>query len=119
MEQRKIAVFDGNFRLAAIVKSPTQLRNMMGVGMSEIQRTLSGERITCNGYYLRYIPKDIILDVDDLGAEIMLDFDEQCGLDMRIYATSKQKRSEILLESEFMKIKDSRYKRYNYKNRKK
>jgi len=119
MERGKIAVFDGNYRLAAIVKSSTQLKNMLGVGMTELQRTLAGERITCNGYYLRYIPKSIILDVDDLGTDIMLDFDEQCGVDMRIYATSRQRRSEILLESEFRKIKDSRYKRYNYKNKKK
>lgn len=119
MATRSIAVFDGNFRLAAIVKGTTQLKNMLGVGMTDIQRTLSGDRITCNGYYLRYIPKDIILDVDDLGHEIMFDLDIQCGVDMRIYATSKQKRSEIILESEFLKIKDSRYKRYNYKNRKK
>lgn len=119
MKTAKIAVFDANFRLAAIFNSPTQLRNIMGVGITELQRSFSGERITCNGYYVRRIPKDIILDVDDLGAEIMLDFDEQCGVDMRIYATSRQKRSEILLESEFRKIMNSRYKKYNYKNKKK
>lgn len=105
--------------LAAIVKSTTQLKNMLGVGMSDVQRALTGERITCNGYYIRNIPKEIILDVDDLGVDNVLDFDAQCGVDMRIYATSKQRRSEILLESEFMEIKDSKYKRYNYKNKKK
>jgi hypothetical protein len=114
MTKEKIAVFDASFKLVAIVSNKTQLKNLMGVSPTEIYQTLDAVRITCKKYYLRYIPKDIILDVDDLGKNLLLDFDQQCGLDMRVYTTRSQDKRSIILESELAEFVGNMSKRYAY-----
>ena len=118
MGREKIAVFDANFRLVAIVCNKTQLIKLMGVSPTEIYQTLDAVRITCKKYYLRYIPEDTILDVDDLGEDLLIDFDQQCGLDMRVYVTRSQDKRGIILESDLVKFYDNMGKRYAYGKRK-
>lgn len=118
MATRKIAVFDPQLKLIAVSSGISQLAKLMGVGTGEISRAIRGERVCCKGFYIRYIPKDIMIDVDDIGNDELLEFDlEQCGVDRLIYATRTQKKTGILLESEFVKIRGSKYKHYSFTNK--
>lgn len=120
MEQRKIAVFDSKLKLVAISSGIGKLAKIMGVGTGDILRAIRGDRICCNGSYFRYIPEDTIIDMDEIGKVDLIDFDlDWCGEDRLIYTTGLQKRNAIIRESEFAKIRDSRYKRYNFNNLKK
>jgi len=117
MTAKKIAIFDPQLKLVAVASGVSQLAKLMDVGTGEISRAIRGERVCCKGFYIRYIPKDIVIDVDDIGNDELLEFDKECNVDRYIYATRSQKKTGILLESEFEKIKDSKYKHYTFTNK--
>jgi len=113
---RKIAIFDSQLKLVAVACGISQLTKLMKKDSGSIIRALRGERVACGKFYPRYIPDDTIIEMDDLGKLDLLDFDlNWLKEDRLIYATRNQKRSGIILESEFLKIRDSKYKHYTYK----
>ena len=58
------------------------------------------------------------MDIDDFGLDL-IEFDLEVLQDDRfIYTTRNQKRTEIIKESEFSKIRDNRRKRYTFNNTK-
>lgn len=121
MKTNKIAVFDPQLRLVAIASGISQLAKLMRVGTGELLRASKGERICCKGYYIRYIPQHLMIDVDDIGVDELTEFDlGECNEDRLIYTTRNQKSTGIILESEFVKLRESKYRHYTYnKNKKK
>ncbi len=121
METKRVAIFDSQRKLVAIAASVKRLANMMGVSTGTVLRAVKGERIACKGFYIRYIEDDVEMEVEDIGKASLLKFDLDINeTDRLIYTTRNQKKSEVILESEFVKIESSKYKRYNYnKNKKK
>ena len=117
---KKIAIFSPQYKLVAISSCISSLAKLIGTDTGSLLRAIKGERVTCNGFYPRFIPDDTIIDVDDLGVVNLLEFDlEILGEDRFVYTTRKQRRSEIIKESEFIKIRNNRYKRYTFNNSKK
>ena len=92
---------------------------MMGVSTGTVLRAVKGERIACKGFYIRYIEDDVEMEVEDIGKASLLKFDLDINeTDRLIYTTRNQKRTEIIRESEFSKIRDNRRKRYTFNNTK-
>ena len=115
---RRIAVSSPQLKLVAISNGISSLAKLMGTDTGSLLRAIKGERVTCNGFYPRFVPDDIIMDIDDFGLDL-IEFDLEVLQDDRfIYTTRNQKRTEIIKESEFSKIRDNRRKRYTFNNTK-
>lgn len=115
---RRIAVFSPQLKLVAISNGISSLAKLMGTDTGSLLRAIKGERVTCNGLYPRFVPDDLIMDIDDFGFDL-IKFDLEVLQDDRfIYTTRNQKRTEIIRESEFSKIRDNRRKRYTFNNTK-
>ncbi len=115
---KKIALFDSQLKLIAIVNGISQLSKMISKDTGSILRAITGERIACGNYYPRFIPDDTIIDMDDLGALDLIEFDNENGNgDRLIYVNRNMKRSGIIKESDYEAIRDSKYKLYKYSNK--
>ena len=115
---RRIAVFSPQLKLGAISNGISSLAKLMGTDTGSLLRAIKGERVTVNGFYPRFVPDDLIMDIDDFGLDL-IEFDLDVLQDDRfIYTTRNQKRTEIIKESEFSKIRDNRRKRYTFNNTK-
>ncbi len=105
---KKVAVFDSQFKLISVVSGISQLAKMMSWDSGSILRAIKGERLSCNSFYLRFVPDDMIIDMDEIGIVDLIEFDlDWLKEDRYVYATRNQKRSDIILESE-MRIKRER-----------
>lgn len=103
---QRILAFGANLRLAAVFNSYNEIERMTGKKHQSILKCCKGEIISCLGYYWRELHPDIIIDVDeDIDKLTLLQYDGVIGEDRKIYATSKMKRSEVILESQYNKFK--------------
>ena len=97
----KILAFDKTHKLAAIFSSHNEAERMVGVTHQVLLRCCKGDTITAKTMYWREVPPDQILDIDDIGTLSLIEYDSVVGIDRRIYATSSQKKSEVILSSQY------------------
>lgn len=97
----KILAFNKNYRLAAIFSSYNEAERIVGVSHQVLLRCCKGETITVKSMYWREVPGDQILDIDDVGELNLIEYDAEVGCDRRIYATSSQKKGEVILSSQY------------------
>ena len=100
-----VAVFNSRYVLTAIFGSIKELSKATGVVRQSIIKAVYGDTISVKGYYLRAIPNEIVLDMDDIGTLNMFAFDKAAGNpDRKIYGGSKmRKRLDIIMESQHKK----------------
>lgn len=103
-----VAVFNSRYVLIAIFGSIKELSKATGVVRQSIIKAVYGDTISVKDYYLRAIPKNLILDADDIGKLNMFDFDKEAGNpDRKIYGGCKmRKRLDIIMESQHKKYKN-------------
>ncbi len=117
---KKIAVFGPNHKLIAITGGISQASRLIGADTGSLLRALNGERITCGGLYVRWIPEDTVVDMDDLNKADLIEFDlEWLEEDRLVYTTRRRKRNNVIKESDFVKIRGDRYRQYNFNTNKK
>ncbi len=104
-----VAMFNSRYILIAVFGSIKEVSKVTGVVRQSIIKAVYGDTISVKDYYLRAIPKDIVLDVDDIGKLNMFAFDKEAGHpDRKIYGGSRmRKRLDIIMESQ--------HKKYNHK----
>ena len=97
---KRLVAFNASMTLSAIFQSMVHVRNMSGKSHHTVMYAASGEQITALGYYWRFVPENVIVDLDDLGKLHMLDFDRECGINRLVHKTSKWKYNDLVMESE-------------------
>ena len=101
----RVLAFDSQYRLSAIFRSISEASTLCGALRQSIIKAVYGDIISVKGRYWRAVPKDIEIEHDDIGSLSLLDFDEMCGEDRRIYATRDMRKGSAILESEFLNKK--------------
>ncbi len=106
-EPTSVAIFNSKYLLIGIFGSIKEVSKITGVVRQSIIKAVYGDTISVNGYYLRAIPNDIILDIDDIGKLNMISFDKAVGNpDRKIYQKGKMKsRLNIIMESQHEKYR--------------
>lgn len=99
-----IMAFDANYRLCAIFRSVTEAAHMTGIGACSISQAVSGKMISSQGKYWRAIPKDTIIDSDDLSSYTVFDADKDLRQDRLVYVNSKMGRGEVIMSSKRGKL---------------
>lgn len=97
-----VAVFNSRYLLTAIFGSIKEVSKFTGVVRQSIIKAVYGDTITVKDYYLRAIPNDVVLDLDDIGKLTMIEFDKEAGTpDRKVYKKARmKKRLDIIMESQ-------------------
>lgn len=100
-----VAVFNSRYVLSGIFGSIKEVSKVTGVVRQSIIKAVYGDIISVKGCYLRAIPNDTILDIDDIGTLTLFAFDKEVGNpDRKIYKSSRMKRRlDIIMESQHKK----------------
>lgn len=100
-----VAVFNSRYILSGIFGSIKEVSKVTGVVRQSIIKAVYGDIISVKGCYLRAIPNDTILDIDDIGTLTLFAFDKEVGNpDRKIYKSSRMKRRlDIIMESQHKK----------------
>ncbi len=101
-----VAVFNFYYKLIGIFGSIKEVSKVTGVVRQSIIKAVYGDTISVNNLYLRAIPPDLIIDIDDIGKLTLFEFDKAAhNPDRKIYSTRKKSRQHIIMESEHKKNK--------------
>lgn len=101
-----IICFDRWLRLCGIFSSYLIAEQTTGLKHQVIQRCCDGSLISAKKMYWRKVPSDVIIDIDDLQSLTLIEFDSQAGENRIIYKTSRMKKGDNILESEYLKLKE-------------
>lgn len=91
-EPKRVLVFNQMKRLVAICQSVNATAEMFKTSVQSIFYVCSGKSISCNGYYFRKLDDEIEVTFDDLGVLTIQEYDSLCGVERKIYPTSKMTR---------------------------
>lgn len=100
-----VAVFNSKYLLTGFFGSIKEVSRLTGVVRQSIIKAVYGDTISVRGSYLREIPNDVILDIDDIGKLNMFEFDKAAdNPDRKIYKGQRmRKRLNIIMESQHPK----------------
>lgn len=100
--RKPVAVFNSSYKLIAIYRSIKEAATLTGIVRQSIIKAIAGDIISVRDCYWRAIPKNIVLDQDDMGVLTVIEFDKEAGNpDRKIWAKKKiKKRSSMLMESQ-------------------
>lgn len=98
-----VLAFDDTYKLAAVFKSIKEASDITGIVRQSIMKAVYGKMISIHSHYWRPVPDDLIVDFDDIGKLTLFEFDKTIGEDRRIYSHRKMLRTNIILESEYIK----------------
>lgn len=104
-EPTPVAMFNSRYILIGIFGSIKEVSKVTGVVRQSIIKAVYGDTISVKNYYLRAIPKDVIVDIDDIGKLTLFSFDKEAGMpDRKIYKSGRiGKRLSIIMESQHKK----------------
>ncbi len=106
-----VLAFDSTFVLVAIFNSQYMASKMTNTEIQQIIQVCDGKGIAAHGFYWRAADTaELLFDCDDIGKLTLFQYDRECGCDRKVYRTRKMKKSDIVLESEYMKQKQSKKK---------
>lgn len=101
-----VLAFDNTFILVAIYNSPYIASKMTNVYIQHLLKACSGEVIAAHGFYWRIADTaELQFDCDDIGRLTLFQYDKECGQDRKVYLSRRMKREDIVLESEYVKLK--------------
>lgn len=97
----QVAVFNSRYILSGVFGSIKEVSKVTGVVRQSIIKAVYGDTISVKGCYLRPIPEDVIIDIDDIGSLSLFTFDKEAGIpDRKVYKSTRMgRRSEIIMES--------------------
>lgn len=100
-----VAVFNSRYILTGIFGSIKEVSKITGVVRQSVIKAVYGDIISVKGCYLRAIPNDLVVDLDDIGSLTMFKFDKEAGHpDRKIYKGTKMgRRLDIIMESQHPK----------------
>ena len=102
-----IISFDKWLRLCGIFSSYMTVEQMTGIRHQVVQACCDGSLISTKKMYWREVPDDIVIDIDDLQKLTLIEFDSQLGENRMIYKSSRMKKGDNILESEYIKNKEN------------
>lgn len=95
-----VAIFNFYYKLIGIFGSIKEVSKVTGVVRQSIIKAVYGDTISVNNLYLRAIPPNLIVDIDDIGKLTLFEFDKAANNpDRKIYGSSKKSRLNIIMES--------------------
>lgn len=101
-----IAAFDSSYILTAIFRSISEAAALTGALRQSLIKAAYGDIISVNGRYWRAVPLDFEIEPDDIGKLTLFEFDTFIGEDRKIYATRKMLKNSVMLESEYLILKN-------------
>lgn len=90
---KKILVFNPEKRLIIIGKSTQSIARALNLRPQSISFAATGKMISTGGYYFRYIPEAIEIEISDIGELNLLDFDQLCGIERKVFKTRKMRKT--------------------------
>lgn len=98
-----VALFNSRYLLIGIFGSIKEASRVTGVVRQSIIKAVYGDIISARDCYWRAIPRDVVLDQDDMGTLTLFAFDKEAGNpDRKIYKdTRMKKRLKIIMQSEY------------------
>lgn len=100
-----IVAFDSSYKLVAIFRSISEAATLTGAVRQSLIKAAYGDIISVNGRYWRAVPADFEIEPDDINKLTLFEFDEAIGEDRKIYATKKMQKNSVMLESEYLILK--------------
>lgn len=102
-----IVAFDPTYKLVAIFKSISEAAALTGAVRQSLIKAAYGDIISVSGRYWRAVPPDFQIEPEDIGKLTLFEFDEAVGEDRKIYATRKMLKNSVMLESEYLILKQN------------
>lgn len=103
-----IVAFDASYTLVAIFKSISEAATLTGAIRQSLIKAAYGDIISVNKRYWRVVPPDFQIEPDDIGQLTLFEFDTAIGEDRRIYTTRKMLKKSVMLESEYIALRNKR-----------
>lgn len=101
-----IVAFDSSYVLVAIFRSISEAAALTGTIRQSLIKAAYGDIISVNKRYWRVVPPDFQIEPDDVGKLTLFEFDDAIGEDRKIYSTKKMLKSSVMLESEYLTLKN-------------
>lgn len=102
-----LVAFDASYTLVAIFKSISEAAALTGTVRQSLIKAAYGDIISVNKRYWRVVPSDFQIEPDDIGKLTLFEFDAAVGEDRKIYSTRKMLKNSVMLESEYLAIKQT------------
>lgn len=100
-----LAAFDSSYTLTAVFRSVSEAAYLTGALRQSLIKAAYGDIISVNGRYWRVVPPDFMIEPDDIGNLSLFEFDEAVGEDRKIYGSKKMNKGSVILESEYLNLK--------------
>lgn len=99
--RKPVAVFNSSYLLIAVFRSIKEASDITGIVRQSIIKAIAGDVISANGYYWRNIPQDYMLEQDDMGTLLLMEFDKEIGNpDRKIWKKKKINSGSTIMESQ-------------------
>lgn len=89
---RPVLIFSKNKILISIVSSVNEAAKMLTLHPGNISKVCNGQLMSLGTYYFRYIDDEIEMSLTDIGTLQLKEYDQLCGVERAVYATSKMNR---------------------------
>lgn len=86
-------VFNPSKKLIAIFCSANATAKTFCMNVQPIHYACTGECVSSNGMYFRYLDPEIEVTLDDLGTLKLEEYDELCGVKRKVYKTKSMSRA--------------------------
>lgn len=100
-----LVAFDSSYVLVALFRSISEAAALTGTVRQSLIKAAYGDIISVNKRYWRVVPPDFMIEPEDVGKLTLFEFDSTIGEDRRIYSTKKMLKSSVMLESEYLALK--------------
>jgi hypothetical protein len=91
-EAKTVLVFNEHKRFISVFHSTLAAAKMLKTHTQSIHYACTGRCIATNGLYFRQLPDEIEVTLEDLGSLKLDEYDKLCGVNRKVYPTSKMTR---------------------------
>ena len=88
---RRVLVFNSCKRLVAIFGSGMATAKAMGIHPQSVYNACVGRNVATQKHYFRHLQDDIEVTNEDLGVLNVVEYDNLCGVERKVYPTNKMK----------------------------
>lgn len=102
---KRVLVFNPSKKLIAIFHSATATARTFGMNVQPIHYACTGECVSSNGLYFRYLDPEIEVTLEDLGSLKLEAYDELCGVERKVYKNKSMSRAGMKYRKHYVLTK--------------
>lgn len=105
----KVLMFNPSKILSAVFASQMAAAKVFGCSSQTITMACNGTTISTHGFYFRSENKEVNISFDMMGRLTLQEYDDMCGVERKVYKTTRMDRTGEKYQTEKRKANHERY----------